>query len=71
MLIKVKCFPSSKKEEIIKKNENTFLIKVKEDAKDGKANKRIFVILSDHFNTKNIKIIKGSKEPSKIYKIDE
>lgn len=71
MLIKVKCFPESKKQELIQKSSDSFDVKIKEKAEQGKANKVIREILIEFFKTKNIKLIKGAKERSKIYKIDE
>jgi uncharacterized protein YggU (UPF0235/DUF167 family) len=41
MFLKVKVFPNSKKEEIIKKSEDKFEIKVKEKAEEGRVNKRV------------------------------
>ncbi len=49
MLIKVKVFPCSKQEEIIKKSEDSFEIKVKERPVMGQANKRVIQILSSYF----------------------
>ena len=71
MLIRIKCFPESKKQELIQKSSDSFDVKIKEKAEQGKANKVIREILIEFFNTKNIKLIKGAKERSKIYKIDE
>jgi uncharacterized protein (TIGR00251 family) len=71
MLIKVKCFPESKKEEIIQKSSDSFDIKIREKAEQGKANEKVKEMLIDFFKTKRIRLIKGSKERSKIYKIDE
>ena len=71
MLIKVKVFPASKKEEIIKKKENSFEVKVKEKPIRGEANRAVIDVLSNFFNVpKNkIKLIKGFKQRSKIFKI--
>lgn len=71
MYIKVKSEPESKKEEIIKKKEDSFEIKIKEKAQRGEANKRIKELLSKHFNVSINKIIliKGAKQKSKIFNI--
>jgi len=71
MLIKVKVFPHSKEEKIIKKAEDSFEILVKEKPIKGQANKAVINILSDYFNkTKKVKLIKGFKERNKIFSID-
>lgn len=49
MLIKVKVFPSSKKEEIIKKSEDSFEVKVKAKPIKGLANKAVIGVLSRYF----------------------
>ena len=71
MLIKVKVFPYSKKEEIIKKAEESFEIKVKEKPVRGEANKRVIEILSLYLKIpeKEIRLIKGFKERNKIFEI--
>ncbi len=71
MLIKVKVFPNSKKEEIIKKSEDGFEIKVKEKPERGLANKRVIRILSSYFKTpeSEIRLVKGFRERNKIFEI--
>ncbi|MDD2547973.1 MAG: DUF167 domain-containing protein [Candidatus Pacebacteria bacterium] len=71
MLIKVKCYPKSKKELLNKKDENSFEIFLKEKPERGEANKRIFEILAEYFSIskKRIKLIKGAKTQNKIFEI--
>ncbi|MGI6297563.1 MAG: DUF167 domain-containing protein [Minisyncoccales bacterium] len=71
MLIKVKCYPKSKKELLNKKDENSFEIFLKEKPERGGANKRIFEILAEYFSIskKRIKLIKGAKTQNKIFEI--
>lgn len=71
MLIKVKVFPNSKKEEIIKKTEDSFEIKVKEKPIRGLANKAVVNALSLYFNipTSKIRLVKGFKQKNKIFEI--
>jgi uncharacterized protein YggU (UPF0235/DUF167 family) len=63
MFIKVKVFPDSKKDEIIKKADDRFEIKVKEKAKNGLANKKVIEILSKYLNVPEEKLIliRGAK----------
>ena len=72
MLIKVKVFPNSKKEELIKEGKE-IKIKVKEKAIQNKANQAARKMLSEHLKkpVNQIRIIKGFKQRSKIFKINE
>lgn len=70
-LIKVKVFPDSSEEKVIKKGEDEYAIKVKERAENNRANKRVFKILSLIFPEKRIELIKGFKKRNKIFKIYE
>jgi len=71
MLIKVKVFSNSKKEEIIKKSEDSFEIKVKEKPIMGRANRKVVRVLASYFKIpeSKIRLIKGFKERSKIFEI--
>lgn len=71
MLYKVKVKPESKKQKIVKKKSDEFLVFLKSQAKQGIANKEMIGLLSKYFNTPifKIKIIKGAKTPNKIVEI--
>jgi hypothetical protein len=71
MLIKVKAFPGEKKEEIIKKSEDSFDIMVKEKPVMGQANRAIVRALSFYLEVpeSKIRLIKGFKERNKIFEI--
>jgi len=71
MLIKVKVFTAEKKEEFIKKSEDSYIVKVKAKAERGEANKRVKEILSSSFKVPpaKIKLIKGGRRPNKIFEI--
>jgi len=66
MLIKVKVKPDSSKDEIIPTKENNFLIKVKDKAKDNKANLKVLKLLKQYFNINNIFIKQGRKLRNKL-----
>jgi uncharacterized protein len=72
MLIKVKVYPDSKKEEIIKIAKDSFEIKVKEKPIKGMANRAVMTVLSSYFNIPlaKIRLIKGFKERNKIFEIN-
>ncbi|MCD6284020.1 DUF167 domain-containing protein [bacterium] len=71
MLIKVKVFPNSKKEEIIKKSEDSFEIKIKEKPVGGRANRAVCMCLSDYFKIpeNRIRLIKGFRQRNKIFEV--
>ena len=71
MLIKVKVFPNSKKEEVIKKSEDSFEVRVKEKPEKGKANREVVRILSCYFKIpeSKIRLVKGFKKRNKIFEI--
>ena len=71
MFIKIKVQTNCKKEEIIKRGEDSFLIKVKEKPIQGKANDKVLEMISEHLDigAKKIRIIKGSKTPNKLLEI--
>jgi uncharacterized protein YggU (UPF0235/DUF167 family) len=71
MLIKVKVVPEAKNNEIIKKSEDSYFVKVREKAEGGMANQKVKQILSDYFKITEgkIRLIKGGKRSSKIFEI--
>jgi len=71
MFVKVKVFPDSKKDEIVKKADDRFEIKVKEKAKSGLANRKVIEILSKYLNIPEEKLIlvRGAKQRNKIFEI--
>ena len=71
MLIKVKVFPKSKKEEIIKKSENSFEIRIKAKPERGEANEAAIRLLASFLRIprEKIRIIKGAKQRNKILRI--
>lgn len=71
MFIKVKVTPESKKDEIVKKSEDSYVIKVKEKAEGGRANLRVKEILCSYFKISPFKLIlvKGGRQPNKIFEI--
>ena len=72
MLIKVKVFAGSRKTGIEQKSDNSFEIRVKEKAERGQANRAVVEALAKHFKIppSRARLIKGSRQPSKIFKID-
>lgn len=73
MLIKVKVFPDSKEEGIVKKSKSSFEIRVKEKPIEGRANQRVREMLSHHFKLpeSRVRLIKGFKQRNKVFEILE
>jgi len=71
MLIKVKVKPKSKKDSVIKKAEDEFIVEIKEKPERGLANERALNLLANFLEVdkKKLRIIKGGKERSKIIEI--
>jgi uncharacterized protein YggU (UPF0235/DUF167 family) len=71
MFLKVKVFPNSKNNEIIKKDNNHFEIKVKEKAQRGLANIKVREILAQYLNIpkQRLILIKGKVKQNKIFKL--
>lgn len=71
MLIKVKVFPNSKREEIIEKGEDSFEVRVRERAERGLANRAVINILSFYFKIpeSKIRLVKGFRQRAKIFEI--
>ena len=71
MLIKVKVFPGSKKEEIIQKSKNILEIKVRAKPIRGLANKEVINVLSLYLKVPNsaIKLVRGFKRRNKVFEI--
>ena len=72
LILKVKAYPNSSKNSIVKKSEDSFEIMVKEKPVKGLANKRIVLMLSTYFkiSENKVKLIKGFKTRNKIFKIE-
>lgn len=70
MYIKVKVTADSKKEEVVQKSAGTWLISVKEPARENMANNRVREILSFYFQTNDIRLITGHKSPNKLFLIN-
>ena len=72
MIINVKVKTNSKKNEIIKTFDNSYIIKTTAMPENGKANKNVIDILSKYFKVgKNkVKILKGITSHNKIVKLE-
>jgi len=71
MKILVKVKPNSREERVEKTGENEFTLRIKAPAKEGKANKAVVKLLSEHFLVpkSRIAIIKGTAGRTKVINI--
>jgi uncharacterized protein YggU (UPF0235/DUF167 family) len=72
MLIKVKVTTGSKEDLITKKDEDSYIVNVREKAERGQANQKVKAILSSYFRVPSgkIKLVKGGKKQNKIFEIN-
>jgi len=73
MIYEVKVKTSAKKDSISLISENKLKVEIKAKAEDGKANKAIVKLLSEHFSVpqNHITIKRGSRSKNKIIKIED
>ncbi|MEK6887512.1 MAG: DUF167 domain-containing protein [Candidatus Aenigmatarchaeota archaeon] len=71
MLIDVKVVPNASKNKVLK-NGDVYRVYVNSPAADGKANKALMDVLSEHFSVKknSIRIVRGEKSRNKVVEID-
>ncbi|RJQ41897.1 MAG: DUF167 domain-containing protein [Nitrospiraceae bacterium] len=69
--IKIKVIPNAKKGRVLEEGD-LFKVYVNAPAVDGKANKALIEVLSEHFTIRKsgIRIIRGEKSREKIIEID-
>ena len=72
MKIQVKVKPSSKTEELSHEGDS-FIAKVKEPPKEGRANQAVIKLLADHFGVpkSQVRIISGFKSRNKVIDVTE
>ena len=72
MKIQVKVKPSSKTEELSQEGDS-FIIKVKEPPKEGKANQAVIKLLAQHFGIpqSQVKILSGFRNRNKLIEVAE
>ena len=72
MKIQVKVKPNSRTEEISQKGDS-FIVKVKEPPKEGKANQSVVKLLAQHFGVaqSQVRILSGFKSRNKIIEVAE
>ena len=72
MKIQVKVKPNSKTEEV-SHEEGSFVVKVKEPPREGKANQAVIKLLAAHFSVprSQVRILSGFKSRNKVIEVRE
>jgi uncharacterized protein (TIGR00251 family) len=70
MKIQVKVKPNSKTEEVSQEGDS-FIIKVKEPPKEGKANQAVIKLLAEHFGVpqSQVRILSGLRSKNKVVEV--
>ncbi|MFO7772473.1 MAG: DUF167 domain-containing protein [Dehalococcoidia bacterium] len=70
MKIQVKVKPNSRTEELNREGDS-FIVKVKEPPRDGKANRAVIKLLAEHFGVpqSQVRILSGLRSSSKVIEI--
>ena len=73
MLIKVKVFPNSKKEEVIQKSPDSFQIKVRAKPIEGQANRAVTEALASFLKlpTNKVRLVRGFKTRNKLFAMNQ
>jgi uncharacterized protein (TIGR00251 family) len=72
MKIQVRVKPGSKTEELGREGDS-FIVKVKEPAREGKANQAVIKLLAEHFGVpkSQVRILSGFKSRNKVIEVAE
>jgi len=72
MKIKVKVKPNSRTEELSREGDS-FIVKVKEPPKEGKANQAVIKLLAEYFGVpqSQVRILSGFRSKSKVVEVAE
>jgi uncharacterized protein (TIGR00251 family) len=72
MKIQVKTKPNSRTEEVSQEGDS-FIVKVKEPPREGKANQAVIRLLTEHFGVpkSQVRILSGSKSKNKVVEVVE
>ncbi len=72
MQIQVKVKPNSKTEELSQEG-NSFIVKVKEPPREGKANQAVIKLLAQHFGVpqSQVRILSGLRNRNKVVEVEK
>jgi len=69
MYIHVHAVTGARKEEVVEEKPSYFRISVKEKAEKNMANQRIITLVSEHFGTKQVRIVSGHHHQRKLLSV--
>jgi len=71
MLIHIKIVSESKEDEVIEKSDTSYIVKVREPARENLANRKMLTLLSSYLKIEphKLRIITGHHSPGKILEI--
>lgn len=71
MLIHIKIKPDSNKDDVVKKNDASYIVFVREEAKENKANYAMLLLMAEYLDVpvSILRIITGHHSPSKIIEV--
>jgi uncharacterized protein (TIGR00251 family) len=72
VLVRVRVTPNAKRAMVVRVAEASFEVKVDARAEDGRANKRLLEILSEHLEIpkSRISLVKGARSRDKVLEVD-
>ena len=70
MYIKIRVIAGSKTEEVVKENDDHFVMSVKQKAERNMANRRVLEIVRSLHPGKKVRIVSGHQSPGKIVAVD-
>lgn len=68
MIVKVKTHPNSSQEKVVKLDDGSYEVWIREKAIDGKANLRLVKVLKEYFG-KNVRIKSGETSRRKLVEV--
>ena len=69
--IKVEVVPESTEDGLVKERDDTFIVTVREKAKQGRANRSMLSLLSKHFGGgMRVRLVSGHHSPHKIVSVE-
>jgi len=71
MYIKVRVKTGQSTEKVEVQSSNHFVVSIKEKPERNLANKRIIEIFQERYKTKNVRIINGPHQPSKLLSVGD
>lgn len=71
MYIKVRVKTGQSAEKVVVQSSTHFIVSLKEKPERNLANKRIIEIFQERYKTKNVRIINGAHQPSKLLSVGD